>query len=84
MESFTGNFPQSLLDLPKNAVCAVRAVDASEEHTLRLAGLGLTAGREVRIVKRGEPTIVQVYGTRIGIAKSLAQGIRVTPNGTQE
>ena len=81
MESFTG---KSLLDLPKNAVCAVHAVDASEEHTLRLAGLGLTAGREVRIVKRGEPTIVQVYGTRIGIAKSLARGIRVAPNGTQE
>ena len=84
METFKGTSLQSLLDLPKNAVCAIQAVDASEEHTLRLAGLGLTAGREVRVVKRGEPTIVQVYGTRIGIAKSLAKGIRVVPNGTQE
>ena len=84
MERFKGTFSQSLLDLPKNAVCAVQAVDASEAHTLRLAGLGLTAGREVRVVKCGEPTIVQVYGTRIGIAKSLAKGIRVVPNGTQE
>ena len=84
MESFKGNFPKSLLDLPRNAVCAVQAVEASEAHTLRLAGLGLTAGREVRVVKCGEPTIVQVYGTRIGMAKSLAKGIRVVPNGTQE
>ena len=83
MKSFTENAYQSLVDLPKNAVCAVHAVDVSEEHTRRLAGLGLTAGREVRVVKRGEPTIVQVYGTRIGIAKSLAQEIRVVPNGTQ-
>ena len=83
MERFKGTFSQSLLDLPKNAVCAVQAIDASEEHTLRLAGLGLTAGRELRVVKRGEPTIVQVYGTRIGIAKSLARGVRVVTNGTE-
>lgn len=72
---------QSLLDLPKNSVCAVKAVEATEEQTLRLAGLGLTAGREVRIVKCGEPTIVQVYGTRIGLAKTLARDVRVVPNG---
>ena len=83
MESFTEIAYQTLVDLPKNAVCAVHAVDVSEEHTRRLAGLGLTAGREVRVVKRGEPTIVQVYGTRIGIAKSLAEGIRVIPNGAE-
>ena len=81
MERFTEAPFQSLLDLPRNAVCSVHKVDASEEHTLRLAGLGLTAGRELRVVKRGEPTIVQVYGTRIGIAKSVAQGVHVVPNG---
>ncbi len=73
---------QSLLDMPKHSVCAVEAVEATEEHTLRLAGLGLAAGREVRIVKCGEPTIVQVYGTRIGLAKALAGDVRVVPNGT--
>ena len=83
MGTFTEIANQSLIDLPKNAVCAVQAIDASEEHTRRLAGLGLTAGREVRVVKRGEPTIVQVYGTRIGIAKSLARGVRVVTNGTE-
>ena len=83
MGTFTDSPFQCLLDLPRNAVCAVHEIDASEEHTLRLAGLGLTAGRELRVVKRGEPTIVQVYGTRIGIAKSLAQGVRVVPNGTE-
>ncbi len=83
MKSFTEGALQSLLDVPKNSVCAVHAVDASEEHTLRLAGLGLTAGRELRVVKRGEPTIVQVYGTRIGLAKSLAQGVRVVLNGAE-
>ncbi len=81
MESLTKGSLQSLLEVPKNSVCAVHAVEASEEHTLRLAGLGLTAGRELRVVERGEPTIVQVYGTRIGIAKSLAQGVRVVRNG---
>ncbi len=84
METFTETSHQSLTDLPKNSVCAVQAIHASEDHTRRLAGLGLTAGREVRVVKRGEPTIVQVYGTRIVIAKSLARGVRVVPNGTEE
>ena len=81
MGTFTEISCQSLLDLPKNAVCAVHAVEAPKQQALRLAGLGLTAGREVRIVKRGEPTIVQVYGTRIGIAKSIARGVRVVANG---
>lgn len=84
MESFTKTSSQSLTDFPKNSVCAVQAVDASEAHTRRLAGLGLTVGRELRVVKCGEPTIVQIYGTRIGIAKSLARGVRVVPNGTEE
>lgn len=84
MGTFTEISHQSLLDFPKDSVCAIEAVEATEEHTLRLAGLGLTAGREVRIVKCGEPTIVQVYGTRIGLAKSLARDVRVVANGAKE
>lgn len=80
MEFDTDAPTQSLVDLPKNAICAVKGVDASEEHVLRLAGLGLTAGRELRVVRRGEPTIVQVYGTRIGIARSLARCVSVVLN----
>lgn len=68
----------SLLDVPVNSTCAVDAVDGKSDFAARLAGLGLSVGRAVRMVKRGEPMIVQVYGTRIGLARSLAERVRVS------
>ena len=68
---------RSLNDLPANSVGSVLSVDTSSDDATRLAGLGLATGRSVRVVKRGEPMIVQVYGTRIGLAQSLAGCVQV-------
>ena len=44
-----------------------------------LRALGLTDRCLVRVCKAGEPCIVQVRTTRIGLARSVADGIMVLP-----
>jgi Fe2+ transport system protein FeoA len=46
-----------------------------------LNALGLTDRCLLRICKIGEPCIVQVRATRIGLARSVADSILVVPQG---
>jgi len=52
-------------------------IDAEASDLLR--ALGLTASSTVRLCKRGDPCIVQIRSTRIGLSKSLARSIFVIP-----
>jgi Fe2+ transport system protein FeoA len=51
------------------------AVDA--ESRLLLQALGLTDNSRLRVCKRGEPCVVQVRATRIGISSRIARHISV-------
>lgn len=42
-----------------------------------LASLGLTNGARLRICRLGDPCIIQVRSTRIGLSKVVAQSIYV-------
>jgi Fe2+ transport system protein FeoA len=44
-----------------------------------LGALGMTDRCVLRICKIGEPCIVQVQSTRIGLSRSVAEGILVFP-----
>jgi Fe2+ transport system protein FeoA len=44
-----------------------------------LRGLGVTDGALLRVCKQGEPCVVQVRATRIGITSRVAQAILVEP-----
>lgn len=68
-----------LSDQPAGALCRVNTVSLEGEHAARMAGLGLSAGRLVQVVRAGEPLVVKVYGSRIGLARALARHILVTP-----
>lgn len=46
-----------------------------------LRAIGLTDRCVMRICKIGEPCIVQVRATRIGLSRSVADGIMVVPEG---
>jgi Fe2+ transport system protein FeoA len=46
-----------------------------------LQAMGLTDQCEVRVCRGGEPCIVQVHATRLGLSASLARRIYVTVNG---
>jgi Fe2+ transport system protein FeoA len=55
-------------------------LDHSVAHFLR--ALGLTYSSEFRLCKAGEPCIIQVRSTRIGLSPSVARRIFVLPVST--
>ena len=69
---------RTLTEAQAGEICRVESVTASAEHAARMAGLGVSVGRELRIVRSGEPVVVQVYGSRIGLAKAIAGQINVS------
>jgi Fe2+ transport system protein FeoA len=53
-----------------------------DEGTVRLLGaLGMTPSSEFRLCKAGEPCIIQVRATRIGLSRGVADRIIVMPTG---
>jgi len=69
---------RTLSEAHAGEVCRVESVTASPEHTARMAGLGVSVGRQLRIVRMGEPMVVQIYGSRIGLARTVAGQIGVS------
>lgn len=55
----------------------VREVTAPEDDRHRLLGLGICRGRRVQLVKHGDPLILRVYGSRIGLSARLAAQVQV-------
>jgi len=73
---------RKLTDLEVGATA--RMLDAAVDTDLRtlLRALGLTDNSPLRVCKRGEPCVVQVRATRIGIPRRIAQHITVVPDST--
>lgn len=66
------------LDRLQAQTCAtIRAIDLDDADTQRLKTLGLCVGRQVEVVKTGDPLIVRVFGSRLGLAARLAARVRV-------
>lgn len=55
------------------------AAELAPQDCALLRALGLTDRCVMRICKVGEPCIVQVRSTRIGLSRSVADGIFVVP-----
>jgi hypothetical protein len=47
-----------------------------------LKAIGLTDRCLLRVCKAGEPCIVEVKATRIGLSRTLARGVFVVPEAT--
>ena len=71
--------PISLCDLAEGQVARFHEARVDEESSHLLRTLGLTKSSLVRLCKSGEPCIVQVRSTRIGLARSVAGSIFVIP-----
>ena len=68
------------LDKLQPKVCAiVRRIETEDDSMDRLKALGICVGRQVELVKRGDPLIVRVYGSRLGISSRLANRVLVEP-----
>jgi Fe2+ transport system protein FeoA len=75
--------PIPLCELPVGQAARLHAVDLDDGAAGLLRALGLTIDSELRLAKRGEPCIVQVGGTRLGVSAAVACHILVWPlNGS--
>lgn len=56
-------------------------IDGDHEDVERLKVMGICLGRRLHVIKRGDPMIVSVMGTRLGIAGRLARHVLVRRDG---
>ena len=63
--------------LPARVCAVVRRVDTDDDDTHRLKTLGICLGRRVELVRVGDPLILKVFGSRLGLAASLAARVHV-------
>jgi Fe2+ transport system protein FeoA len=68
-----------LADLPVGFIARVHHAHVDPESRSLLRALGLTDGSLLRVCKQGEPCVVQVRATRIGICSRIARQVFVIP-----
>jgi Fe2+ transport system protein FeoA len=66
-------------DLPPAHCGFIVSIDADDQDADRLKAMGVCVGRRVESIKRGDPLILRVLGSRIGLSARLAR--RVTVDG---
>jgi Fe2+ transport system protein FeoA len=68
---------EPLAGLPQGACGRILSVGVPALDLERLEVMGLCEGRFVQVIKQGNPMIVRVLGTRIGLAAELARAVHV-------
>lgn len=66
-----------LNDLPQNLCGIVRDIETDDEDTARLKTLGICRGRRVEVVRGGDPLVLKIFGSRLGLAGVLAARVQV-------
>lgn len=77
--TITGTAPVRLSDAMAGQTVRLHEANLNPQDCALLRALGLTDRCVMRICKVGEPCIVQVRATRIGLSRSVADGILVLP-----
>jgi Fe2+ transport system protein FeoA len=74
MEANVDITPQEvrLSELPPRKCAIVRRIETEGEDIQRLKMLGVCVGRRIEVVKNGDPLIIRVFGSRLGVSASLA------------
>ena len=63
--------------LPSGSRAVVQHIDGKDEALRRLMAMGLCVGREIEVVRQGNPLILRLLGARIGVSGRLARRIVV-------
>jgi Fe2+ transport system protein FeoA len=71
--------PVPLTQLTTGSVARLHATELGSDDCALLRALGLTDHCVLRVCKAGEPCIVQVRATRIGLSKAVARSLFVIP-----
>lgn len=64
-------------ELPPRTCAVVRSVATDDEDTQRLKTLGVCVGRRVELVRAGNPLILKIFGSRLGLSAELAARVQV-------
>ena len=67
----------TLADLPGFAVGRILSVQVDCDDLSRLQAMGICQGRTIQLVQAGDPLIVRVLGTRVGLSQRLAAMVSV-------
>jgi Fe2+ transport system protein FeoA len=64
--------------LPEGVCATVHHVEATSDDMRRLMSMGICAGRRIELVQYGDPMILKVFGSRLGVSRRLASGVLVS------
>jgi len=64
-------------ELPPRVCAVVRSVSTDDEDTKRLKTLGVCVGRRLELVRVGDPLILKIFGSRLGLSAELAMRVHV-------
>ncbi len=65
--------------LPPDSLARVAGLQLDDEDATRLKAMGVCVGRQLQLVRAGDPLIVRILGARIGLSARLAEGVTVEP-----
>jgi Fe2+ transport system protein FeoA len=71
--------PIPLSQLRAGSTARLHSAELTKDDCALLNALGLTNHCLLRVCKAGEPCIVEVKATRIGLSRALARGVFVVP-----
>jgi Fe2+ transport system protein FeoA len=77
------DLPVPLCEMCPGQVCRFHEASLDTATARFLRALGLTRKCEFRVCQNGEPCIVQVRSTRIGLSRAVADQIYVIPVSPQ-
>ena len=63
--------------LPPRVCAVVRSIETDDEEMQRLKTLGVCVAAASRLVRRGDPLILRVFGSQLGLSAELAARVRV-------
>ena len=66
-----------LNELPSISRAVVLHIEPAGEAMQRLMAMGLCVGRELEVVRQGNPLILRLLGARIGVSSRLARHVIV-------
>jgi Fe2+ transport system protein FeoA len=72
----TTQTPETRLDaLPLRQCAVVRRIETDGDDVQRLKTLGICVGRRLEVVRTGDPLILKIFGSRLGVSASLASQV---------
>ena len=65
--------------LEPHQFAVIQHIAVDDDDAQRLMSLGVCAGRTVELIKAGDPLILKVFATRIGLSARLAARVFAQP-----